>query len=978
MKCLYFTDIHTNPFNEFSRPTKDGRTSLIEEHDATYEWIASQVEEERPSLVVNLGDTSHTIGYLDAVSLTSIERGNRLIRNACSSVGAEFRTMIGNHDILNDASRVHVLPFIENTVTEVTLDEDRGILYIPFFRHEEDWKPLVSQALETGKVKRVLIHLDVVGARFNASPKLCKSGMNPCITESGPGVIGGHFHHPQVLSNNFYLIGSCMYRNFNDDVVSGMPRGIVIDEVNGVPTLHQSVVEGKLRRIENPHTSIYTTIRQESDDLDDFVSKFTSIPNPDRTYVRVIFPAKLTEVYDLYKDEFRGSRPVPVKEKKGNVVPIPGLPSAFDPHKVVDTYLAQNPPSDSSLLDYHKSYIHSAVDAVLGTLLGKTQHSIRILGARIENFLSIQAQDIRFDSEGVIYLDGVLEGREADVSNGAGKSSIFEAIYWALFGELVRKFDGGIDKIVNNKTRRNCLVSLFCIVDDQEYQIDRTRKHIQYGEDLRIYHNGSLVSEGVENSKRFMKNTFGIDSDIFKHTTLLVDSLATRFSTLAPRARMELLEAAVQLSMYDKLYDHLHTKLATFSRELEASLISIQRNEGVIQELGRNREGMSKSLSELTLTLSREIEAKREAMAKHQKELEDAVSGVKSKESLLIKVRENLTTVRAEAKSKTDEEKQASDNVRQANINVRLLEKELQDHRTLASGTCPTCRRPFENPVVDTTEVETRLAEARKILDAWQAHENLVRSQASALRTSCTDLQGQDALLVSKIDALKAQEHRARAAVISCQSDIASTTSQTEVHKNNLVALENRIGVLQQETEDLKTKAEAKRVDKDIASYWDSGFSPKGGCRVWLSHDALSQLSEHSVDYASFLSDGYEVPRLVVASNNSISLDVDTQAENYGLSSSGERRKIDLAIQLALSKLAAKYAGFSCNLLLLDEIDDKLDASSRRRLVNLLQRIAVNDRKTIIIASHYKEIGSYVDRVWTMRKTDGVSILVVI
>lgn len=75
----------------------------------------------------------------------------------------------------------------------------------------------------------------------------------------------------------------------------------------------------------------------------------------------------------------------------------------------------------------------------------------------IENFYSVENQVIQLDKySGLILVEG--DNRDAGGSNGAGKSIIFEAIIWALFGKTIRKSTE--DAMVNIKNGKNCRVTL--------------------------------------------------------------------------------------------------------------------------------------------------------------------------------------------------------------------------------------------------------------------------------------------------------------------------------------------------------------------------------------------------------------------------------------------------------------------------------------------------------------------------------------
>ena len=83
---------------------------------------------------------------------------------------------------------------------------------------------------------------------------------------------------------------------------------------------------------------------------------------------------------------------------------------------------------------------------------------MRLKSLHIRNFYSIEDVFIDFSKKsGIVWIDGKNKDN-SNSSNGAGKSSIYEAIIWSLFGKTIRKSNE--EALVNNKNKRDCEVTI--------------------------------------------------------------------------------------------------------------------------------------------------------------------------------------------------------------------------------------------------------------------------------------------------------------------------------------------------------------------------------------------------------------------------------------------------------------------------------------------------------------------------------------
>lgn len=971
MKILYYTDKHVCPFNEFSKPVEDGKTSLLLEHEETYRWLASLIDEEKPDYVIDIGDTAQTIGYLDGLSLTCISEGERRIDEACRQSGSQIYRLIGNHDLMDDTSRVHVLPYLTNVVDTMMVADN--FLFIPFYRHEDEWKRRYETCLEQyPRIQRVCIHLDIVGAQFNYSPtNLCHTGYKPPQTSQFK-IYAGHFHHPQQLGPNLEVVGSCMYRTFSDEYAGFAPRGALLE------TLGRHG-EHSVRRIENPCTSIYSTVSVKDENPEELSRKLESLDHPERTYLRMIYPRSLQDIALKYAKDFKGSRLVPLATDKKVSVAVPNISSSFDPNRVSEAYLDTYPVDNRSV---YKDYIQDMISRHFNVNT-TPKHHVKVLEIHLENYSSYLSADVRFDETGLVYVDGVWTDRDADTSNGSGKSSLFESLLWCLTGSTIQSC--GADEVVNNKVGSDCLVSVTAIVEEDDYQFVRTRKHKKYGDDLRIFKNGDLVSKGTSVSKEYLSSRLGIkDEDSLLQTVFLVDGLGKRFTSLNGRQRMEMIEQVIRLDSYDHLYEAIHKDLARIEKEYQSAVADVGAKKLMYESLEKEYNHQNETSTALKQGFE-ELEAQYvKRIAELQEQIASLTSSLDTKKLQYSQGYQTHVVPHQEKLNEVNKKIAAQRQyIRGLENSKSIAQKTLQDKQKLSKGSCPTCLRPFTVDASVQHEVDSlqqSLQNESMLVDQSYAILAQYEAEAVAAQNAIRDASAGMQILAGKIPSLEHQVSLLRQNLQTSSSELEQKRRAIASLVTNLDQMRNRLESAMLDADLSKSRLDTLEVQQQIAKYWDTGYSPQsGGCRLWLVTEALNQLAEYTSVYASYLSDGYAVPSLSLkgtGNKTTINIDVNTQGASYKRSSSGERRAMDLPLQFALGRLSSTYSGFSCNVMILDEVDDKLDASARRRLVLLLNRIASAENKTILLASHNKDIRSQVDKIWTVKRTDGVSRLI--
>ena len=111
---------------------------------------------------------------------------------------------------------------------------------------------------------------------------------------------------------------------------------------------------------------------------------------------------------------------------------------------------------------------------------------MKIQQIEISNFLTIGSAKIELDDRGLILIQGVNGDDPSAESNGAGKSSVVDALCWGIYGTTARDVSG--DAVVNKTAKKDCCVHITMVEGDKQYRIVRWRKSSAYKNKSFIYY----------------------------------------------------------------------------------------------------------------------------------------------------------------------------------------------------------------------------------------------------------------------------------------------------------------------------------------------------------------------------------------------------------------------------------------------------------------------------------------------------------
>ena len=658
---------------------------------------------------------------------------------------------------------------------------------------------------------------------------------------------------------------------------------------------------------------------------------------------------------------------------------------------------------------------------------------MKFIKIKAKNFLSFKELELDLDNRGLILLTGKnLDDKSGTFDkNGIGKSSLVASIFYALFGETP---DGrSTDAIINKDAKKNASVELTLEVSGNTYVITRGRKKNV----LSITLNGEPMEfSTMKETQANIEQIIGIPEEVFRTTLFFDGHYTTPFSEMTDKQKKEFLSAIVDLSVYSKAHDktkeeikETRAEIASVESNITIASESSKRELENVARLRTTKEQYEHNLATAQTTLdnyddqnyqtlsnnlleaSKELEyvsaykttntaqnALREALTASQS-LSSELAELQSKQRELVAHVENLKSV---MKSKMDMVKQyeqlnqsayTKDNlvasynygangssvdaidaiIPSGATNLETVAKLKEELANLIAEYKSTDTSVYDQPIVEATAKQD---EARQAVQKLQEEANKEIEDNNTLNSRYQ-------MANNKVNQIKEQIRNEEQAKKNLESQVTSAKSSLELVNQQLasygdVSTDNAESVI----EDLQAKKQTLATNLVNLEKVLGAFSDKG-IKSHVLDLVTPTLNEGVNKYLGTLTGGAINVEFSTQSKKAdgtlsdkfdISVTYNGDVMSYNALSSGEKRRVDVAISLALQDMVIQRYGADVNLLAYDELFESLDATGAENVVELLKS-RIEKVGTIIVVSHNEDLKPLFDNSLEVIKKDGVSTL---
>jgi DNA repair exonuclease SbcCD ATPase subunit len=559
---------------------------------------------------------------------------------------------------------------------------------------------------------------------------------------------------------------------------------------------------------------------------------------------------------------------------------------------------------------------------------------------KYKNFLSTgnQFSEIDFQAHHTNLIVG---------TNGAGKSTMLDALTFVLFNKPFRKINK--PQLINSTNEKDCVVEIEFSVNNRDYLVRRGIKPNIF--DIEV--NGKLLhkeSDDRINQKILEETILKVNYKSFTQIVILGSSAFVPFMQLTTANRREVIEDLLDI----RIFSAMNSLIKDDIRIRKDSIRSLDSK----KESLKDKVEMQKNFIEQLENRGKEtIENRKTQVIKLLNEVENYIRDNSIIEENILEHSKNQEEVTGSG----DKLKKMGNLKGKISQKVSTITKE---HKFFNENTvCPTCTQ--------TIEEEFRL---NRINDA--------QNKAKELQQGYTELE----------EAIKLEEARERQFLIlskeisKLNNEISQNNTRISLNQRQVRDIESEVQKLTDQLENRNTEHQKLEEFQDNLSEVFEDLSKKKEEIVHYDF-AYSLLKDDGVKtkiikkYLPFINQ--QVNRYLQMMDFYINFNLDEEFNetikspihedfSYASFSEGEKARIDLALIFAWREVARVKNSVNCNILLFDEVfDSSLDGFGADEFLKII-RYVIKD-SNIFVISHKADLHDKFDRVIKFDKVKGFS-----
>jgi len=534
-------------------------------------------------------------------------------------------------------------------------------------------------------------------------------------------------------------------------------------------------------------------------------------------------------------------------------------------------------------------------------------------------------------------------------TNGAGKSTVLDALCFALYGKPFRKINK--PQLVNSTNEKDCNVEVEFSIGSVNWKVVRGIKPNVF----EIWRNGEVLDQkaaAVEQQKWLEQNVLKMNYKSFTQIVILGSSTFVPFMQLSAQNRRDVIEDLLDIRIFSTMNNVLKDRIRSLKDEVKVldlkkeslnEKVDMQKN--FIDEL-ENRS--KKNIKDKELKIGKLLCEENTYMGSNE-ELERKLKDLNENLDKYTGAKEKLRTL-GNLKGKISNK-------------VSTITKE---HKFFTQNTvCPTCNQDIEESF-RINRINDAQDKAKELQSGFQELEEAINREEERER--------QFTILSKEITSLTHGISKNNTQISGCQRQIRDLESEIQRITEQLANRNIENEKLESLNENLKTTYDNLAQRKDTINYHDFSYSllKDGGVKSKIIKKYLPLINQQVNRYLQMM-DFYINFTLDEEFNETVQSPIHEDF-SYASFSEGEKMRIDLALLFTWREVARIKNSVNTNLLIMDEVfDSSLDGFGTEEFLKII-RFVIQDANVFVI-SHKQGMEDRFDNSIRFEKIKGFSTL---
>ena len=557
-----------------------------------------------------------------------------------------------------------------------------------------------------------------------------------------------------------------------------------------------------------------------------------------------------------------------------------------------------------------------------------------------KNFLSTGNQETEFCLND--HSNNLIIG-----TNGAGKSTILDALTFSLFGKPFRKINKS--QLVNSVNEKDCVTSIEFSVNSVEWKVVRGIKPNIF----EIYRDGNVLDQSasaIDQQKWFEQNVLKMNYKSFTQIVILGSSTFVPFMQLSAANRREVIEDLLDIRIFSTMNSVIKEKIRSVKEDIK------------ILELKKE------SLNEKVSMQERFIEELEKRGKKNVEEKESIIQKLLDEENGYILSNEDLNSKIETSQEQLEKFIGATDKLRKlGNLKGKISQKVstiTKEHKFFMENTvCPTCTQSIEETfrINRITDAQNK---AKELQSGYKELEEAIKEEEERERHFTS--------LSKEITSLTHGISQNNTRISGCQRQIRDLESEIQRITEQLANRNTEHEKLETFKDNLKTTYDDLVSKKETIKYYDFSYTllKDGGVKTKIIKQYLPLINQQVNRYLQMM-DFYINFTLDEEFNETVQSPIHEDF-SYSSFSEGEKMRIDLALLFTWREVARMKNSVNTNLLIMDEVfDSSLDGFGTEEFLKII-RYVIKDANVFVI-SHKTGMDDRFENVIKFEKVKGFS-----